>query len=234
MKKQIQRQQQQQPLIPYRDSKTAFNYFHSYFKSLHTILDYSSIGRNSVLYYLLAKERSINATMIEILAKLRKNASLYYKSEINCMNPVNFFATSPKQYSLDVRTQDLTFSVNNLSIQIDSPTPYKPHDVCTDACSSGLQTTHDTRSILKIKGLKRNLAGKLVTSKDFQRTAEYKCYPRTVVQHSIRRKNRRIFIIAQSKVSLTNLNTKQYFATKFSNKRCYFSFPLYLKSIIES
>ena len=206
---------------------------------MQTILDFSSIGKQSVLYYLITKERSINETIINILGKLTKNRSLYYKSEINCMNAISYYATSPKQYNVNVTKQDLEFPVLTPPPHPSHP-PYgtkirrDEHTTCTSACTDGLEANDNVRNILKIKGLKRNLTSRLVTSRDFQRVAERNCQPKRVIQHSIIRRERRIFVVAQNKVSLTNLCTKQYFHSYFSNKRCFFSFPLYLKSVIES
>ena len=206
---------------------------------MQTILDFSSIGKQSILYYLITKERSINETIISILGKLTKNRSLYYKSEINCMNAVSYYATSPKQYNVNVTKKDLDFPALTSSSR-PSHGPYvtkiqrDEHSICTSACTDNLEANDNVRNILKIKGLKRNLTTKLITSRDFQRVAERNCQPKRVIQHSIIRRERRIFVVAQNKVSLTNLCTKQYFSSQYSNKRCFFSFPLYLKSVIES
>ena len=225
----IMRQMQRQ--CSYKDSRVAFNYAHSYFKSLHTILDFSSIGRESVLYHLITKEQKINETMITILARFRKNSSLYYKSEINCMNALNYFATSPKQYNLNVSKRELSFTNadKNLDEQIQPL-----HETCTDKCNSDLLENANFQSILKIKGLKRSLADRLVTASDFEKVTKRNCPPKRVLQHTIQRKDRKIYIVAQNKISLTYLCTKQYFSEAYKNKRCFFSFPLYLKSLLET
>ena len=215
--------------IPFEESKTASNIAHDYLRSLHRILDFSSLNSESFIYTLLSKQRPINTKILTCLSACRKNHPLYYKEELGCIPLARFDALSPKQYSVLPHNNGLTIP----SIALDTNSSYREHNVCSEECSRNLMPA-DPRSLIRVKGIKRSIQQKLITTFDFQKSAERLCEPRTVKQHSLIKRDRRIFLVAQSRRAFSRFCNKAYFNPLYSNKSHYFSFPLYLKPILES
>ena len=216
-------------LHPFVSSKVASNIAHCFLRSLHPILDFSSLSSDSFIYTLLVKDRTINSTIISCLASLRRNSPLYFKEELNCMPIQAFFACSPKQYCLIPYNTNLTIP----HLTTSSNTCFTDHDKCSASCSTGL-IPPNKHSILRVKGVKRSLQKKVINASDFERTAQRLCTPKRLVQHSLIRKDRRIYLVSQTRRSLTRFCNKAYFDPRFSNKTSFFSFPLYMKSLLES
>ena len=214
---------------PFVQTNVASSIAHCFLRSLHPILDFSSLGSNSFIYQLLIKDRSINSTIISCLASLRRNSPLYYKEELNCMPIKAWFSTSPKQYCLIPYGTNLTIP----HLTTASNSCFTDHDRCSESCSANLIPPHK-HSILRVKGVKRSLQRKVIDASDFERTAQRQCAPKRIVQHSLIRRDRRIYLVSQTRRSLTRFCNKAYFDPRFSNKSHFFSFPLFMKSVLES
>ena len=200
-------------------------------RAMHKILDFSSMAGDTLMYQLIQRERPINSTLLDVLSILRKNSPLFFKEELNCHNLQAFFGLSPKQYSLI--TYDNNLKLPSVS-QTNTSTSYAPHDVCTSVCDTNLLTKSDNQEhVLRVKGIKRSIQQKVLTPALFQKTAERYCVPKKVVQHSLIRRNRRIFLVTQARKSFSRFCNKQYFNRSLSNANHQFSFPLYLKDLIE-
>ena len=198
---------------------------------MHKIFDFSSMTPNTLMYKLIQQERPINSTLLSILSILRKNSPLFFKEELNCSNLQAFFGLSPKQYSLI--TFDVDVRIPSIS-RTNTNAEYSPHEVCTSLCDANLLTNSSGQThVLRVKGIKRSIQQKILTPALFQKTAERFCTPKKVTQHSLIRRNRRIFLISQARKSFSRFCNKQYFDRRLSNANHQFSFPLYLKSLIE-
>ena len=201
---------------------------YSFLRAFLEFLDFSSILVGSPLYVMIVNNHPHNETLLTFLASLTKNKSLYFKDE--CSYPLqNFYGTSPKQYMLTYLPTDARY--NSISLK---PTNKKhvPHDICTEACVKDLELIPKT--VLKAKGIKRNIAGKVLNNISFARVTQRRCNPIRVSQYSLKRQDRRIFLIQTKKRSLSCLNTKQYFNSLYETDRNFFGFPLYLKQLLES
>ena len=207
------------------------NLAEGFVRAMHKILDFSSMAGDTLMYQLIQRERPINSTLLDVLSILRKNSPLFFKEELNCHNLQAFFGLSPKQYSLI--TYDNNLKLPSVS-QTNTSTSYAPHDVCTSVCDTNLLTKSDNQEhVLRVKGIKRSIQQKVLTPALFQKTAERYCVPKKVVQHSLIRRNRRIFLVTQARKSFSRFCNKQYFNRSLSNANHQFSFPLYLKDLIE-
>ena len=216
--------------IPYDQSLVSKNLAHSFIRALHQIFDFSSLGRDTVISKLIREERPINAFLLEVLSILRKNSPLYFKEELLCHNLQAFFGLSPKQYSLV--TFDLDLNIPSVPQSI-TPPVYSPHEICSPECDSNLLTHSNRNHVLRVKGIKRSIQQKVLTPALFQKSAERFCTPKKIVQHSLIRRDRRIFLVSQTRKSFSRFCNKQYFHTKFATRNHQFSFPLYLKGLIE-
>lgn len=166
----------------------------SYLKSFAPNLDFSSIVPDSHVYknIIINDKRLIAAH--RFLAISRKSEKYFWKDETeNRLDTLEFFGTSPKQYSL-VRTQN---------------------------------------TVLKCKGIKRSLISKCLSPKKFRKVAKFKQKSGNATYYSIRRKNYSLFLTKTTKRVLSYFTNKRYFNGSFSNKTCYFGFPLHLKPALE-
>ena len=212
-------------------SLIAKNLVNGFIKGIHQILDFSSIDKDTLLYKTCIKENPINSCIWEILSALRKNSPLYFKEEIGGQHLQAFFGCSPKQYSLICFDKSLKIP----SLTITNKTTFTPHDQCTTECTENLLThPKHTAPIMKIKGVKRSIQQKILTPEHFQRTSERFCTPLRIVQHSLIRRNRRIFLVSQSRLALTRFCNKAYFCKSHSTTDNHFSFPLFMKELVES
>ena len=125
---------------------------------------------------------------------------------------------------------------NPTSVRPDPPV-FAPHpeSACTVECTNNLDSINQKVSVLKIKGLKRSLCGTIVKDRDgdFEKVLERFCQPRTVSQHSIRRRERRLYVVRENRKILSPLNVKQYFNSRYSTRDFFFGFPLYLRPLLE-
>ena len=222
---------QDENALLFRNSKLARDYHSVYLRAFINILDFSSLNTSSILTTLICRESNICMNAFKYLSTVRKNASLYYKDETS-RDVRSWWGSSPKQYLLDFLPFDACFTKSNPKSQ--SFSTFRDHEICTTSCYEDLESSKTVGFILKAKGLKRSLASKLIDNTDFERSAERFCPPKRVLQHSIRRKDRRVFLVGSNKRALTFLNAKQYFARKFSTFQNDFGYPLYLKPLLES
>ena len=204
------------------------NIAHDLLRCLGPILDFSSVDHDSFFYTLLSRQRPINSALITCISALRRNSPLFFKEEMGCNALSAIFGLSPKQYAV--------LRHSHLTIPLLTPNPvssFSNHEVCTSNCTQNLIPLHE-RNVVRIKGIKRSIQDKLLTTQDFQRSAERGCPPKRVKQHSLIRRDRKIFLVSQTKRSFSLFCNKSYFDPRYSNASHYFSFPLYMKSLLES
>ena len=216
--------------ILYRSSKLARDHHSNYLRALINILDLSSLTTSSLLTTMISRQSTVCKNAFRYLSLIRKNASLYYKDETS-RDLQSWWGSSPKQYLLSFLPFDARFSKKSPNVR--NLSTFRDHTVCSTSCYEDLDSCRNVGFILKAKGLKRSLASKLVDNTDFERSSERHCPPKRVIQHSIRRKDRRVFVVGSERRALTFLNAKQFFSRKFSNPRNDFGYPLYLKPLLE-
>lgn len=212
------------------DSLIAKNLAQAFIRGIHQILDFSSLNKDTLIYRMLIDERPINTCLLSIISLLRKNSPLYFKEELGGTDLQAFWGLSPKQYSLV--TYDNSLKIPSL-LNTQTNTVYKPHETCTLACDIGLLTPSRHTPIMRVKGVKRSIQQKILTPQHFQKTAERFCHPKRILQHSLIRRDRRMFLVSQSRQSFTRFCNKAYFTSRFSNKDHHFSFPLFMKELVE-
>ena len=241
---QIQRRKQkeagpnQQCSFPlYRETLVAKNYQMAFLRAMMNILDFSSIPSESPLLYFLKRDNPFNLFLVGILSTIRKNKSLYYKDEAlskkDCHNNTanilcKFYACSPKQYLISFHNDDIKYYSKQPERFL-----FDAHSECSAECEVDLDAV-SSPLVLKAKGLKRSIQGKVLNNREFQKVAQRQCPAKRVAQHTIKRQYRRAFLVFSNRRSLSNLNTKQYFSQKYRNHRIYVGFPLFLKDVLES
>ena len=201
-----------------------------------SMLDFSSLDEKSLVHYITIKHNPTNKILLDILSLSRKNCNFLYKDELGTEGRglcSSYYGASAKQYEIKSYHPDTLFLMPAHTAINFEPTVYQPHPACTDRCSENLTTGDNPVSVLRVKGLKRSLAGKKWKEGDFEQVIERFCQPRTVSQYSIRRRNRKLFVVGEGRRVLSKLNVKQYFHSQYSDRDFFFGFPLYLKSFLE-
>ena len=226
--------------LPYEESRLAQNFVSTYLQVFKNLLDFSSLDEESLVHRLALKQNPINELFLKILSLATKNKNFLFKDELGSRAQhfcSSYYGASAKQYEIRSHDPYTMFLTPNPTSTRPEPPLFTPHSelACTERCKNSLDTINNKVSVLKIKGMKRSLCGTVVknTDCDFERVIERHCQPRTVTQHSIRRRNRRLYVVRENRRILSRLNVKQYFHSRYSTRDFHFGFPLYMKSLLE-
>ena len=89
------------------------------------------------------------------------------------------------------------------------------------------------KPIIKCKGIKRSLVEKNITSQTFEDVTRNKKKSKDVVQYTLKKKDRQIYLTSSTKRALSKFTAKRYFSDAYSNNSQYFGYPVHLHSILE-
>lgn len=182
------------------DSLLCQNFSKSYLHAFANALDFSSITEDSFIYKSLFEGNTNMITGWKFLQSTRTSQRWFWKDELKNKFIKRFMSTSPKQYIIEE-------SIEN-----------------TNQSSPAKQP-----AVLKVKGTKRNLVRKHISSDDFIRTIIKNEPSRKLSQHHIKRLKGKIYVHSQDKRILSCFTAKRIFSKKYFTESSAFGWPLHLK-----